>query len=78
MLSDVFARPVAYQQISIDDFASGMAARGWTEQAIRDMTEMNIAQDEGLYEADWADAPPTATDFRTWCQQAILTATENG
>ena len=71
MMSDVLGRPIAYRQTSLEDFVSRMAARGASEQAIRDMTEMHVAQDDGLYEADWAAATPTATDFRTWFEEAL-------
>lgn len=70
VMADVFGRPVAYQQAGIDDFAAAMTHRGWREQAIRDMTEMNIAQLEGIYDADWATATPTTTDFRSWLEHA--------
>ena len=75
VMSDVLGRPVAYRQTSIEDLVSRMSARGASEQAIHDMTEMNIAQDEGLYEADWATATPTPTDFRTWCEDTLRPAT---
>lgn len=71
VMSEVLGRPVAYRQTSADEFTAGMAARGASEQAIRDMTEMHVAQDDGLYEADWAAATPTATDFRTWFEEAV-------
>jgi len=70
-MTDVLGRPVGYRQTSADEFTAGMAARGASEQAIRDMTEMHLAQDDGLYEADWAAATPTATDFRTWFEEAV-------
>lgn len=71
VMSDVLGRPVAYRQTSPDEFIAGMVTRGASEQAIRDMTEMHIAQDDGLYEADWAAASPTATDFRNWFEDAV-------
>jgi hypothetical protein len=73
-MSDVLGRPVTYRQTSIEDSVARMAARGVSEQAIRDMTEMYIAQNEGLYEADWAAATPTATDFRTWFEEVVRAA----
>jgi uncharacterized protein YbjT (DUF2867 family) len=76
VMSDVLGRPVAYHQTSHEDSVSGMAARGASEQTIRDMTEMHDAQNEGLYEADWAAATPTATDFRTWFAQVLRPAAE--
>lgn len=74
VMSDVLGRPVTYHQTSIEDSVARMAARGVSEQAIRDLTEMYIAQDEGLYESDWAAAKPTATDFRTWFAEAVRSA----
>lgn len=74
VMADVLDRPVAYQQISREEFASGMAARGAGEQSIRDLAEMHEAQNDGLYDADWASAAPTATDLRTWFQEAIRSA----
>ena len=71
VMSAVLGRPVAYRQTSLEDLAAQMAARGSSEQAIRDVTEMHAAQDEGLYDADWAAATPTATDFRTWFAGAL-------
>ncbi len=75
-MSDVLGRPITYRQTSIEDFVSGMAARGSSEQAIRDMAEMNVAQDEGLYDADWVAATPTATGFRSWFEDTFQ-ATES-
>ena len=74
VMSDVLGRPVAYRQTSIEDSVSRMAARGASEQAIRDMTEMQVAQDDGLYDADWVAATPTATDFRTWFEEVLRPA----
>ncbi|MGC1184830.1 MAG: NAD(P)H-binding protein [Candidatus Dormiibacterota bacterium] len=71
VMSDVLGRPVAYHQTRHEDSVSRMAARGASEQTIRDMTEMHDAQNEGLYEADWAGAAPTATDFRTWFAEVL-------
>jgi uncharacterized protein YbjT (DUF2867 family) len=74
VMSDVLGRPVTYHQTSREDFVSRMAARGASEQTIRDMTQMHDAQNEGLYEADWAAATPTATNFRSWFQDVVRPA----
>lgn len=73
VMSDVLGRPVAYHQTSHEESVLSMAARG-SQQMIRDMTEMYAAQNEGVYEADWAAATPTATDFRTWFAEALRPA----
>ena len=74
VMSDVLGRPVTYQQTSHKDLVSRMTARGASEQTIRDMTEMHDAQNEGLYETDWAAATPTATNFRSWFQDVVRPA----
>jgi len=71
VFSEVLERPVVYRQSSHGESASRMAARGASEQTIRDMTEMHDAQNEGLYDADWAAATPTATDLRTWLKAVV-------
>jgi uncharacterized protein YbjT (DUF2867 family) len=60
--------PVAYRRLSLDDFASLLRSRGLGDQMVQDMTEMSAAQDHGIYDADWAKATITPTDFRTWCR----------
>lgn len=74
VISDVLEAPVAYRQTSLEDFSSQMAARDASEQTIKDMTEMLTAQQEGIYDADWAVASPTSTDFRTWCEDVLVPA----
>ncbi len=76
VMSDVLGRSVAYHQTSHEESVSRMAARGASEQTIRDMTEMHDAQNEGLYEVDWAAATPTATDFRTWFADVLRPAAD--
>jgi uncharacterized protein YbjT (DUF2867 family) len=73
-MSDVLGRSVVYSQASIEAAAAGLAARGATQQTIRDMTEMLIAQDDGIYESDWAAANPTTTEFRTWLKEVFVPA----
>lgn len=75
VLTCVLGQPIAYHQISLADFSSQMAQQGADEQAIRDLTEMLAAQQNGIYDADWAAATPTSTSFRTWCEQVLAPAT---
>ena len=74
VMSDVLGRPVAYTQMSSAELGAQMAARGSSERAVQDVIEMNVAQDEGLYDADWSAAAPTATDFRTWFEDAVASS----
>ncbi|WP_169981090.1 NAD(P)H-binding protein [Microbispora sp. H10836] len=69
-------RPVAYRRVSMDDYASLLRARGADDQAIKDVTEAFAAQDHGIYDADWATAKPTSTDFRTWCREVLKPAAD--
>ncbi|GAA5156192.1 NAD(P)H-binding protein [Amycolatopsis dongchuanensis] len=71
VMSEVMGRSVAYHQTSHEDFVTGLTAAGFSTQAIQDMVEMHDAQNDGLYEADWAAATPTETDFRTWFKEAV-------
>jgi len=71
VLSDVVGQPVAYRQTTLETVATGIAEQGGSEQAIRDVTEMLAAQDEGIYDDDWATAEPTPTDFRTWSAEVL-------
>ncbi|MEU7841596.1 NAD(P)H-binding protein [Micromonospora sp. NPDC049114] len=74
VISQELGRPVAYRRTTVEDFAAMLRSRGATDQAITDLTEMFAAQDEGIYDADWARAKPVATDFRTWCRQVLVPA----
>jgi uncharacterized protein YbjT (DUF2867 family) len=74
VISQELGRPVGYRRMSLDEFASRLRSRGATDQAVRDRTEMFAAQDQGIYDADWAAATPTATGFRTWCREVLKPA----
>ncbi len=76
MISQELGHPVAYHRMSMDDFASLLRSRGASDQAVKDRTEMFGAQDHGIYDADWATAKPTSTDFRTWCREVLKPAAD--
>jgi uncharacterized protein YbjT (DUF2867 family) len=71
VMADVFGRPITYRQTSRADTASRMAAAGASEQTIRDMTDMYDAQNDDIYDADWAVAIPRRTSFRTWFAESV-------
>jgi uncharacterized protein YbjT (DUF2867 family) len=73
-IADVVGRPVAYRELGLADVASSLAERGATERAVRDVTEMVAAQNDGIYDADQARAIPSPTDFRTWCDDVLRRA----
>ena len=69
-------RPIAYRRVAVEDYAALLRSQGAGEQAIEDVTAAFAAQDHGIYDADWAAAEPTATDFRTWCREVLRPAAE--
>lgn len=76
VISRELGHPVAYRRMSMDDLASLLRSRGAAGQAVKDRTEMFTAQDHGIYDADWATARPTSTDFRTWCREVLKPAAD--
>ncbi|WP_432933335.1 NAD(P)H-binding protein [Microbispora sp. CA-135349] len=78
VIGQELGRPVAYRRTSVDDYASLLRSRGAGDQAVKDVTEAFAAQDHGIYDADWATATPTSTDFRTWCREVLKPAADAG
>ncbi|TQS25602.1 NAD(P)H-binding protein [Microbispora sp. KK1-11] len=76
VISQELGRPVTYRRMSMDDYASLLRSRGAGDQTIKDVTEAFAAQDHGIYDADWATAEPTSTDFRTWCREVLKPAAD--
>ncbi|MFH9657036.1 NAD(P)H-binding protein [Streptomyces sp. NPDC017248] len=76
VMTEELGRPVAYRRVSIEDYAALLRSRGAGDRAVRDVTEMLAAQDHGIYDADWAAAEPTPTDFRTWCRDVLKPAAD--
>jgi uncharacterized protein YbjT (DUF2867 family) len=74
VISEELGRPVAYRRMSVDDYASLLRSRGAGDRTVKDVTEAFAAQDHGIYDADWAIAEPTPTDFRTWCREVLKPA----
>ncbi|WP_410565552.1 NAD(P)H-binding protein [Amycolatopsis sp. cmx-4-61] len=71
VLSEELGRPVRYRRLALADFAAMRRSQGATERMVADATEMFAAQDDGIYDADWATATITRTDFRTWCREVL-------
>ncbi|EOD62934.1 NAD(P)H-binding protein [Amycolatopsis vancoresmycina] len=74
VLSEELGRPVAYQRITLAGFAAMRRSQGASERLVADAAEMFAAQDDGIYDADWATATIAATDFRTWCREVLKPA----
>lgn len=71
VMSRELGRPVAFRPVSIEDMAGAMRAAGAGEQAVRDTTEMFVAQADGIYDVDWAVAELGPTDVATWCRTVL-------
>ncbi|MBP2706352.1 NAD(P)H-binding protein [Microbispora sp. RL4-1S] len=76
VISQELGRPVTYRRMSLDDYASLLRSRGAGDTAVKDVTEAFAAQDHGVYDADWATAKPTPTDFRSWCRDVLKPAAD--
>jgi len=71
VMSRELGRPVAFRPVAIEAMAGAMRSAGASEQALRDTTEMFVAQADGIYDADWAVAELGATDVATWCRTVL-------
>lgn len=74
VLSEELGRPVGYQRITLAEFAALRRSHGASERVVADAVEMFAAQDEGIYDADWARAAIAPTSFRTWCREVLAPA----
>ncbi|MET9494379.1 NAD(P)H-binding protein [Streptomyces sp. NPDC006552] len=76
VISEELATPVTYRRTTMDEFATTLRSRGAGERTVQDLTEMFAAQDDGIYDKDWAKTSLTATDFRTWCREVLKPAVD--
>ena len=76
VISQELGHPVTYRRTSMDDYASLLRSQGAGDQTVKDLTEAFAAQDQGIYDEDWAAAKPTSTDFRTWCREVLKPAAD--
>lgn len=74
VMSEELDRPVGYHRMSIDEYAAMLRTAGAPEQQVTETVQTFTAVDEGIYDADWARATPTATGFRTWCREVLVPA----
>jgi uncharacterized protein YbjT (DUF2867 family) len=74
VISEELRTAVTYRRIDLDDFATMRRSQGTSDQAIADITAALAAGNQGVYDADWAVATITATDFRTWCREVLASA----
>jgi hypothetical protein len=74
VIGEELGRPIGYRRITLADFAAMRRAHGASDRTVADAVEMLAAQDEGVYDADWATAAIAETDFRTWCREVTSPA----
>ncbi|MCU4183514.1 NAD(P)H-binding protein [Acidiferrimicrobium sp. IK] len=72
VMGEELGRTIAYVPASIDDLVASLRSVNAPEGQITETVETFTAAQEGIYEADWAFATPTATDFRTWCREVLV------
>jgi uncharacterized protein YbjT (DUF2867 family) len=75
VLSDVLARPIRYQQLSGEDYASMFIQHGATEALARGIVRMYDAIDHGLYNVERRTVENTTpTSFRKWASEVLKPA----
>ncbi|MGW5721324.1 NAD(P)H-binding protein [Amycolatopsis sp. NPDC003865] len=74
VLGEELGRPIRYQRIPLAEFAAMRRSQGASERVVEDAVAMFAAQDEGIYDADWAKAAIAPTSFRAWCREVLQPA----
>ncbi|WP_085033032.1 NAD(P)H-binding protein [Ensifer aridi] len=72
ILTEVLRWPVRFQQVSLEAFKDGLAARGMSPAFALGYAEMFAAKDSGLDDAESrTPANSTPTSFREWCETVL-------
>lgn len=72
ILSDVLGRPIAFQPVSVADYASALARHGASEAFVDGYAAMMTAKAEGMDNiVARTQANTTRTTFRDWCEAAV-------
>jgi uncharacterized protein YbjT (DUF2867 family) len=71
VIADELGRAVSFRQLTFEQMASALRARGATAGVVEDMLETTLAVDAGIYDADQNTASPGPTDFRSWCREVL-------
>jgi uncharacterized protein YbjT (DUF2867 family) len=75
IMSDVLGKPIRYQQISFDAYKAGFVERGMSLAMAQGMTDMALAKNEGLDNAEpRTPENTTPTSFRQWCREELKPA----
>ncbi len=70
IMSEALGHPVAYRQVTIEDYRAQFSGRGASPAATDAMVEMAQAQADGVYPT--ADGEGSGTTFETWCQTTLV------
>lgn len=73
-VSDVLGTKVSFEQANLEQQTASTIQRGVPEGMARDFTAMYWAQQNGIYDEDWARAISTPTNFRAWCETVLTPA----
>ncbi|WTW92098.1 hypothetical protein OG216_01350 [Streptomycetaceae bacterium NBC_01309] len=73
-LSDVIQRPVRFQQVDGETHKAAVLGYGMSEAFAQSLVDMAAAQNDGIYDAEQAQAAPAPTGFRVWCEEALRPA----
>jgi uncharacterized protein YbjT (DUF2867 family) len=72
IMSEVLGKPVRYQQIPFEDYKSRFIEFGMSEAMAQGMTEMAIAKNNGLDNAEPRTSESSSpTSFRQWCESVL-------
>jgi uncharacterized protein YbjT (DUF2867 family) len=77
IMSEVFGKPIRFQQIPRDAFKARLLANGSSEAMAQAMLNMVVAKDEGLDNAEpRTPQATTPTSFRQWCEEVLKPAVQ--
>ncbi|CUU57605.1 Uncharacterized conserved protein YbjT, contains NAD(P)-binding and DUF2867 domains [Parafrankia irregularis] len=75
IMSDVFDRPIRFQQVTEEQFRATLAGQGQSAAMIEAMVDMMRAKNSGLDNAEPRTPLSTApTTFRQWCEEVLRPA----
>jgi uncharacterized protein YbjT (DUF2867 family) len=77
IMSEVLAKPVRFQQITMEDLRQTMLGRGASAGMTQAMVNMLTAKNEGLDHMTARPASnPAPTGFRAWCETVLKPAVQ--
>ncbi len=77
VMTDVLGSAIRFQRISFDDYKAQFLKNGMSDAMAQGMTDMAIAKNEGLDQAEPRTAQSsTPTSFRTWCETVLKPAVD--